>query len=160
MGMGEKTRNTNKRKSETKEKIPRLVALPSPRLRNGGRLFSGVRKHRKQARPTLGGRGGPNLVGQEILTWGGVPKDPYRRRHGQAEERRMTVFQCPKTPKTSRTYPRWERGPSLVGIEILIRGGVPKDPYRRRHGQVEEGRMTPTLPHFVRPGSLPSPTFC
>ena len=28
------------------------------------------------------------------------------------------------------------------------------------HGPVEEGRMTPTLPPFVRPGSLQSPTFC
>ena len=37
--------------------FPRLVALPSPRLQNGGRLFSGVRKHRKQTGPTLGGRG-------------------------------------------------------------------------------------------------------
>ena len=56
MGMGGKTRNIYKAK--TKEKIPRLVALPSPRLwKNGGRLFSGVRKHRKQAGPTLGGMG-------------------------------------------------------------------------------------------------------
>ena len=44
-------------KDETKEKIPRLVALPPLRLRRGGRLFSGVRKHRKQAGPTLSGRG-------------------------------------------------------------------------------------------------------
>ena len=43
MGMGEKPRNVQNTK--TKEKIPRLVALPSPRLRNGGRLFSDVRKH-------------------------------------------------------------------------------------------------------------------
>ena len=44
--------------TKTKEKIPHLVALPYPRLRkNGGRLFSGVRKHRKQAGPTLGGTG-------------------------------------------------------------------------------------------------------
>ena len=53
MGMGEEPRNIYKAK--TKEKIPRLVVLPSPRLRkNGGRLFSGVRK---QAGPTLGGTG-------------------------------------------------------------------------------------------------------
>ena len=44
-------------KNKTKEKIDRLVALPSPRLRSGGRLFSGVRKLRKQAGPTLSGRG-------------------------------------------------------------------------------------------------------
>ena len=44
-------------KDETKEKIPRLVAFPSPRLRSGGRLFSGVWKHRNQAGPTLNGRG-------------------------------------------------------------------------------------------------------
>ena len=52
----------NLQKAKTKEKIPRLVALPSPRLRK----------------------------------WG------------------PTVFRCPKTPKTSRTYPRWDGGPSLV----------------------------------------------
>ena len=27
----------------------------------------------------------------------------------------LTVFRCPKTPKTSRTYPRWDGGPSLTG---------------------------------------------
>ena len=43
---------------------------------------------------------------------------------------------------------------------LLTRDGVPKDPYRRRHGSAEERRMTPTLPPFVRPGSLHSPTFC
>ena len=43
---------------------------------------------------------------------------------------------------------------------LLTRDGVPKDPYRRRHGPAEEGRMTPTLPPFVRPGLLQSPTFC
>ena len=53
--MGEKTRNIQRHKRrKTEEKIPRLVALPSPRLRNGGRLFSGVRK---QAGPILGGAG-------------------------------------------------------------------------------------------------------
>ena len=31
---------------------------------------------------------------------------------------RPTVFRCPKTPKTSRTYPRWERDPSLIGQKI------------------------------------------
>ena len=41
-------------KDETKEQISCLVALPSPRLRSGGRLFSGVRK---QAGLTLSGRG-------------------------------------------------------------------------------------------------------
>ena len=43
---------------------------------------------------------------------------------------------------------------------LLTRAGVPKDPYRRRHGPAEEGRMTPTLPPFLRPGPLHSPTFC
>ena len=28
---------------------------------------------------------------------------------------RPTVFRCLKTPKTSRTYPRWERDPNLMG---------------------------------------------
>ena len=41
-------------KDETKEKIPHLFALPTPRLRSGCQLFSGVRK---QAGPTLSGRG-------------------------------------------------------------------------------------------------------
>ena len=38
------------------EKIPRLVALPSPLLQYGGRLFSCVRECRKQAGPTLSGK--------------------------------------------------------------------------------------------------------
>ena len=46
-----------------------------------------------------------------------------------------------------------------VGKCLLTRDGVPKDPYRRCHGPAE-GRMTPTLPPFLRPGSLHSPTFC
>ena len=28
---------------------------------------------------------------------------------------RPTVFRCPKTPKTSRTYPMWDWDPTLVG---------------------------------------------
>ena len=45
-------RKTPKYKNENKEKIPRLVNLPSPpRLQNGGR------KHQKQAGPTLSRRG-------------------------------------------------------------------------------------------------------
>ena len=28
---------------------------------------------------------------------------------------RPTVFQCSKTPKTSRTYAKWERAPNLMG---------------------------------------------
>ena len=50
-------------KDKTKEKIPRLVALPSPRY----------------------------------TKWS------------------PTVFRCPKTPKTSRTYRKWERVPNLMG---------------------------------------------
>ena len=46
------------------------------------------------------------------------------------------------------------------GTVLLTRGRVPKDPYRRRHESVEEGRMTPILPPFARPGSLHSHTFC
>ena len=48
--------NKTKKRNQGKD-FPRLVALPSPRQRNGGRLFSDNRKHRKQAGPTLGGRG-------------------------------------------------------------------------------------------------------
>ena len=54
---GEGRKTPKYTKDETKEKIPRLVALPIPRLRSGGRLFSSARKHRKQAGPTLSGRG-------------------------------------------------------------------------------------------------------
>ena len=43
---------------------------------------------------------------------------------------------------------------------LLTRGGVPKVPYRWCHEQLEEGRMTPTLPLILRPGSLHSSTFC
>ena len=39
------------------KKIPCLVALPYPVYENGGRLFSGVRKYRKQAGRTLDGTG-------------------------------------------------------------------------------------------------------
>ena len=42
---------------EKQGKILRLVAFPSTVYENGGRLFSGVRKHRKQAGPTLGWTG-------------------------------------------------------------------------------------------------------
>ena len=52
--MGDKTPKYTK--DETKEKISRLVALPYPRLRNGGLLFFSVRKHRKQAGPTFSGK--------------------------------------------------------------------------------------------------------
>ena len=43
---------------------------------------------------------------------------------------------------------------------LLTKDGVSKDPYRRRHGPAEEGRMTPILLPFLLPGSLHSPTFC
>ena len=55
MGMREKKPKIYKNmKAKTKEKFP--VWLPShPSVyENGGRLFSGVKKHRKQAGPTLG----------------------------------------------------------------------------------------------------------
>ena len=32
---------------------------------------------------------------------------------------------------------------------LLTRDEVPKEPYRRRHGQEEEGEMTSTLPPFL-----------
>ena len=54
---GRKTLKYTKNEYENQGKIPRLVDLPSPRLWNGGLLFSGVRKHRKQAGTTQGGRG-------------------------------------------------------------------------------------------------------
>ena len=45
MGMRENPRNIQKTNTKTKEKIPRLVEIN----KNRGRLFSGVRKHRKHA---------------------------------------------------------------------------------------------------------------
>ena len=32
---------------------------------------------------------------------------------------RPTVFRCPKTPKTSQTYPTGERDPSLMGQSTI-----------------------------------------
>ena len=46
-------RKTPKYKNENKEKILHLVTLLSSRLQNGGQLFSGAQKHRKQAGSTL-----------------------------------------------------------------------------------------------------------
>ena len=40
---------------------------------------------------------------------------------------------------------------------LLTEDGALKDPDHRRHA---EGRMTPTLLPFVRPGSLHTPTYC
>ena len=57
MGMGEKHRNRKQKTNKNKEKISRLVALPYPLIRYGGRRFSGVLEHRKQAGRTLSGRG-------------------------------------------------------------------------------------------------------
>ena len=37
---------------------------------------------------------------------------------------RPTVFRCPKTPKTSRTYPKWERVPNLMGQKKTGLGAV------------------------------------
>ena len=62
--MGRGCEKKTESEKETKEKNPRLVVLPSPLLRYGGRLFSGVRERRKQAGPTLSGRGS-NLMGKK-----------------------------------------------------------------------------------------------
>ena len=35
--------------------------------------------------------------------------------HPPSTKWRLTVFRCPKTPRTSRTYPKWERVPNLMG---------------------------------------------
>ena len=42
---------------ENKEKIPRLVSLPSPRLQNWRLTVFRIKRNRKQAGPTLGGVG-------------------------------------------------------------------------------------------------------
>ena len=65
-GDGRKNKQKKNEKQNQGKDFPRLVVLPSLRLRNRGRLFFGVRKHRKQARPTLGGRD-PSLMGQKTI---------------------------------------------------------------------------------------------
>ena len=40
--------------------------------------------------------------------------------HPLSTKWRPTVFRCPKTPKTSRTYPKWERDPRLMGQKIQV----------------------------------------
>ena len=57
MGMGEKNPKENAKTNKNKDKISCLVAFSSPLLWYGGRLFSGVREHQKQAEPTQSGRG-------------------------------------------------------------------------------------------------------
>ena len=52
----EKNTERETKTNKTKEKMPRLVALPSPLLRYGGRLFFDVQERRKQAGSTLTGR--------------------------------------------------------------------------------------------------------
>ena len=55
LGMGEKPRNMYNTKN--KEKFPVWLPFHPPVYENGGQLFSGVRKDRKQTGPTLGGTG-------------------------------------------------------------------------------------------------------
>ena len=50
------TKNIKGEKNKGKKKSP-FVALPSPRLKRWRPTVFGVRKHRKQAGPTLGGAG-------------------------------------------------------------------------------------------------------
>ena len=62
MGMGEKPRNMYKLREKNmyklrKKKFPVWFPSHPPVYENGGRLFSGVRKDRKQAGPSLGGTG-------------------------------------------------------------------------------------------------------
>ena len=52
------------------------------------------------------------------------------------------------------------RGQKKWTKNLLTKGGAPKDLDHRRHAQEEERKMTPTLPPFVRPGSLHISTFC
>ena len=66
---GDGRENPETKKEETKEKIPRWLPSPPPVYENRSRLFSGVRKHRKQAGPTLGGAGILLLWGKEIQGW-------------------------------------------------------------------------------------------
>ena len=65
--MEEKTPKYTKRKP--RKKFPVWLPSHSPVYENGGRLFFGVRKHRKQTGPTLGGTGALFLWGKEIQGW-------------------------------------------------------------------------------------------
>ena len=47
-----------------------------------------------------------------------TPKYMQMKTIPPSTEMEADCFRCPKTPKTSRTYPRWDGGPSLVGKEI------------------------------------------
>ena len=51
---GDGRKNPNNEKTKSRKRFSPFGCPPIPRLRNGDRLFSGVRK---QAEPTLGGRG-------------------------------------------------------------------------------------------------------
>ena len=55
LGMREK-KNEKQKITKSRKKFPVWLPIPSS-TKSGGRLFSGVGKHRKQAGPTLGGTG-------------------------------------------------------------------------------------------------------
>ena len=61
----EKNFEIYKRRNKWKKFPVWLLSLSYPRLRSGGWLFSGDRKHRKQAGPTLSGRGFLILLGKK-----------------------------------------------------------------------------------------------
>ena len=66
-GDGRKTQKYTK--DETKEKIPRLVVFPSPHLRSGGRLLSGVQKHWKTSQTYPNWERVLNLMGEKKDSW-------------------------------------------------------------------------------------------
>ena len=69
-GNGRKTpKYTKIHKEKQIKKFPVWLPSHSPVCKNGGRLFSGVRKNRKQAGPTRAGTGILVLWGKEIQGW-------------------------------------------------------------------------------------------
>ena len=53
---GDRRKKTGKQKvTKSRKKFPVWLPSPTPSTKSGGRLFSGVGKHRKQVGPTLGG---------------------------------------------------------------------------------------------------------
>ena len=63
MGMGEK--KTKTKRTKPRKNSPFGVPPIPPSTKMEADCFPGVRKHRKQAEPTLGGTGVPGLVGQK-----------------------------------------------------------------------------------------------
>ena len=159
MRMGEKPQNIQKTNTKTKEKIPRLVALPSTKWRP---TFFRCPKTPKTSRTYS--RWERELKADNMILYTNFhdlqQKQAGVRYKNNGDEEDLGDLQLGDGDDDSQHTATRFLGFKGENQCLLTRDGVPKDPYRRRHGPAEEGRMTPTLPPFVGPGSLHSPTFC